>query len=217
MKIKEIEMDLPYVKNEENIKEIQRKENLEHNEAIKRDYELNWKEKRRKFQLMTRCMTSMIERVLLPISTSDCWKIVIECVESSPENGYKNLLGVYTIQIIMNVEEFFQLNDNEKKRIVINKILECTNILSHIAKINLAGIEKACNEIITLNYNNEWYWKKPMKSKQGFVQIRLHHEVKELSIYMVFWDLYCNIIKQTHIVSTLPDERVYSRYLGKLE
>ncbi len=45
MILKEIEMDLPYVKDD----------NQEYlsADAIKSDYELNWKEKRRQIQLMT--------------------------------------------------------------------------------------------------------------------------------------------------------------------
>ena len=70
MILKEIEMDLPYV----------RDTNQEHlsADAIKLAYELNWKEKRRQFQLMTRCMTSMLERIIPRINTKDCWKILIE-------------------------------------------------------------------------------------------------------------------------------------------
>ena len=70
MVLKEIEMDLPYVRdiNPEQLSE----------DDIKLDYELNWKEKRRRFQLMTRCMTSMIERIIPRITTKDCWKILVE-------------------------------------------------------------------------------------------------------------------------------------------
>jgi len=51
-----------------------------------------WKEKRRQFQLMTRCMTSMLERIIPRITTKDCWKILIECVEKPSGNDCINLL-----------------------------------------------------------------------------------------------------------------------------
>jgi len=55
-----------------------------------------------------RCMTSMIERIMHPIITKDCWKILIECVENTPRNECINLLGVYSVQIIFDVNTFFR-------------------------------------------------------------------------------------------------------------
>lgn len=68
MILKEIEMDLPYVRDTD-------QEYLSA-EDIKLDYESNWKGKQRKFQLMTRCMTSIVERIIPRVTTKDCWKIL---------------------------------------------------------------------------------------------------------------------------------------------
>ena len=87
MLLKEIEMDLPYQRDDLRIENIRRTGGLEYNKAVKKDYELNWKEKRRDFQLMTRCMTSMVSRLLPKIKTEDCWKIIIECSEKVCREG----------------------------------------------------------------------------------------------------------------------------------
>lgn len=122
MILKEIEMDLPYVRdiNQEHLSA----------DAIKLDYELIWKEKRRQFQLMTRCMTSMLERIIPRITTKDCWKILIECVEKLSRNDCINLLGVYSVQVLFDINMFWEMNSLEKKKYVVNKIGEAIGIIA---------------------------------------------------------------------------------------
>lgn len=209
MILKEIEMDLPYV----------RDTNQEHlsADAIKLDYELNWKEKRRQFQLMTRCMTSMLERIIPRITTKDCWKILIECVEKPFRNNCINLLGVYSVQVLFDINTFWEMNSLEKKKYVVNKIGEAIGTIAQHNFFTVEEIQKACNEIVNSNYVNEWYWNKPVKLNQMSVQVKVLHEVESVNIYMVFKDSIKNVYKEKLLVSEIPDERVYSKYLGKLE
>lgn len=217
MKLKEFGMDLPYKKNQNSIKEIQEKEGLIYQEAVRRDYELNWKEKRWQFQLMTRCMTSMIERIMQPIETKDCWKILIECVDDKPNENVKNLLGVYTIQILFDVENFFKLSDYEKKKVVIDTIVRGVDQLDDMVSFKLEEIREVCDKIISKKYLNIWRWKKPIKLKDKYAQIEVVHEVNVVNINMVFFDNSGGVIKKALIISALPDEICYSEYLGKLE
>ena len=209
MILKEIEMDLPYVRdnNQENLSA----------DAIKLDYELNWKEKRRQFQLMTRCMTSMVERIIPRITTKDCWKILIECVEMPLRNEGVNLLGVYNVQVLFDINKFLRMNSLKKKQYVVNKISEAISKLSQYNSFDVGEIQKACNEIADSNYVNEWFWNKPVRMKHLSVQIKVLHEVESASIYMVFKDYIKNIYEEKLLVTDIPDERVYSKYLGKLE
>lgn len=209
MILKEIEMDLPYVRdiNQEQLSA----------DAIKLDYELNWKEKRRQFQLMTRCMTSMIERIIPHINTKDCWKILIECVEKPSRKECINLLGVYSVQVLFDINMFWEMNSFEKKKYVVNKIREATRIIARSNFFDVEEIENACNKVVDSNYVNEWYWNKPVKSKQMSVQVKVLHEVESANIYLVFRDSVKNVNKEIFLVADIPDERAYSKYLGKLE
>ena len=209
MILKEIEMDLPYV----------RDTNQEHlsADAIKLAYELNWKEKRRQFQLMTRCMTSMLERIIPRINTKDCWKILIECAEKPSRNDCINLLGVYSVQVFFDINMFWEMNSFEKKKYVVKKIREAIGIIAQHDFFAVEEIQKACDEIVDSNYVNEWYWNKPVKLKQMSVQVKVLHEVESVNIYMVFKDSVKNVYIEKLLVSEIPDERVYSKYLGKLE
>lgn len=209
MILKEIEMDLPYVRdtNQEQLSA----------DDIKLDYELNWKEKRRQFQLMTRCMTSMIERIIPRITTKDCWKVLIECIENPSGNECINLLGVYSVQVLFDINMFWEMDSLEKKKYVVNKIREAIRIIDQCNFFDVEEIENACNKIVDSNYVNEWYWNKPVKLKQISVQVKVLHEVESANICLVFRDSVKNVYKEKFLVADIPDERVYNKYLGKLE
>lgn len=217
MKLKEIEMDWPYLMNEAFVQQMQRENGLVYEEAVRQDYEVNWKEKRREFQLMTRCMTAMIERIMLPIKTNECWKILIECVDSCTDNTYKNLLGVYVIQVAFDFEAFFAASDYEKKRIVIDTVVGGINKLSAQMSFDLTNILDACAKVKDSEYINEWPWKKSLKIKDKSIRVNIKHDVKAVEIYMIIMDENNQLLKKALLVSTVPDERVYGKYLGRLE
>lgn len=209
MILKEIEMDLPYVR--ENVPETLSEDDT------KLDYEWNWKWKRRQFQLMTRCMTAMIERIMPRIVTNECWKILIECVERPSSSKIINRLGVYCVQVPFEVELFWEMSSLEKRVYTIQKIREALVIIAQNDCFDVTAIANACDEVVNLNYINEWYWKKPVKSKHLTVQVKVSHEVESCNIYLVFTDYTKNVSKEEFIVSDLPDEWAYFKYFGKLE
>ena len=209
MILREIDMDLPYIRGID-------QEQLSEND-IKEDYQLNWKWKRRQFQLTTRCMTAMIERIMPRITTKDCKKLLIECVYQPSRNSVINLSGLYCVQVPFEVDRFWEMGNLEKKIYIIRKIKEALMIISQNNCFDVAPIENACDEVINNGYLNEWYWKKPVKSKQLSAQIKIIHELESVRLYVVFKDLLKNVQKEKFLVSALPDEFVYSQYLGKLE
>lgn len=214
MKLSEIELDLPYQKNEAFICKVLEEKAVGYEDAVKLDYELHWKEKRREFQLMTRCMTSMLERIMQPVPTENCRKILIECVENSPKSGYSNLLGVYVIQTEINLESFYLADDHKKKEMVIATVLKGMKQLSESVPFSLSSITDACAEIISAGYKNEWIWKRIKVNKKN-VAIQIEHEVKEVHIFMVITSGK-DVVSKEKIVTTAPDEWEYSRFLGKL-
>lgn len=217
MILREIEMDLPYQKNNKYIQQIQEIEGVEYKEAIRKDYEVNWKEKRRAFQLMTRCMTSMIERIMLPTHTENCWKIIFECVSTGGDEGYKNLLGVYVIQVPLSVTEFYNSSQMDKKKLVINKILEGLDRVSNQLPFDTNNIKKACAQIQEREYINEWIWNKSLKVNDKIVQVKIQHEVDVVKIYMIMSNKNHTGFEEMLLIDTIPDERKYGVYLGDLK
>lgn len=217
MLLKEIEMDWPYHINKEFVQQLQEEHELGYEEAVRKDYEINWKGKRREFQLMTRCMTAMVERIMLPVKTKDCWKILVECVNICTDKSYKNLLGVYTIQVEFDFETFFDSADSEKRSIIIDTINEAINRISAQITFDVSNISEACKKVRNCGYSNEWLWKKTIKLQGKTIGIQIKHDIQAVEIYMLFMDKSKNVLGKSSLVKTIPDERVYSRYLGRLE
>lgn len=210
MIFREINLDFPY--------ERESGQELLSEDDLQLDYELNWKWKRRELQLMTRCMTSMIERIMPRITTKDCWKIIIECVQQPTSNKIRNMGGgVCHVQVPFEIDRFREMSSLEKKAHVINKVREALVIIAQNDDFDVTAIANACDEVVNLNYINEWYWKKPVKSKHLSVQVKVSHEVEKVNLYFVFKDSVKNVSKEVLVVSDLPDEWAYFKYFGKLE
>lgn len=204
-------MDLPYQKNNEFIQKLQQTEKAEYKDAVRRDYEVNWKELRKSFQLMTRCMTSMIERIMKPIYTKDCWKILIECVSECPETGYKNLLGVYSIQVLFDRDQFFGACDLDKKKMVIAVVQLALEQISDCVEFDVANINDACLQIVKKEYLNEWIWRKAYSREKREAKIKIVHDVNDVKLYVVFSEESIEKL----LLCTAPDERSYGVYLGE--
>lgn len=130
---------------------------------------------------------------------------------------HKFIGGVYSIQVSFDINKFWEMNSFEKKKYVVSKIGEAVEIIAQYNFFDVKEIQKACNKIVDSNYINEWYWNKPVKSKQMSVQVKVLHEVESVKIYMIFKDSIKNICKDKFLVADIPDERVYNQYLGKIE
>lgn len=217
MKLVEIELDLPYQKNQNFIDEVLANGILGYQEATRQDYESNWKEKRRDFQLMTRCMTSMIERIMEPTVTEECWKIIVECVEKQAHKEYSNLLGAYVIQVEFDYNIFLTADDYSKKKMVIDTILKGIKKLSNCISFDLNNIVDACKQVADHGYVNEWLWGKTIRLKGKIARVKIKHEISNVDILISFTDRNNQCIKEELIISAIPDERVYAQYLGKLE
>lgn len=98
-------------------------------EEIRQDYELNWKWKRREFNLTNRCMMAMISRLMPRMKTEDVWRILIECVEKSPKDRYLIVGGGCEVQVLFDLPRFYTMTDIEKKKYAVEKAREAMNKL----------------------------------------------------------------------------------------
>lgn len=62
---------------------------------------------------------------------------------------------------------------------------------------------------------NEWLWGK-MRLGKNVVRIKIQHEINDLNLFMMIFDQNDISVKEELIISTIPDEWVYGKYLGQL-
>ena len=219
MYLKQFDLDLPYIPDENKIISIMNEKNCFRDEATKMDYEVNWKEKSRKFSLETRNISAMFERLFDKMKTKDCWKILVECVDYIKEERVLNFSGVYTVQVKFNYDNFSTSNDNEKKQKVLDLIMVGVKIIAKSEGWNLEPFETVFSKIYEANYTNEWVWKKAVKNKfkEFSAEVLCQHGVKSIEIYIVLRDKNGSEMDRKKVISEIPHEFAYAKHLGELQ
>lgn len=217
MLLKEFDLDIPYIKNELEIKRLMQ-QGLSNKEAIRNDYDENWKWKRARFRLENRCMMAMFNRLFKPIRTG-FWKILVECV---PEKIIKEDIlvvgNICEVQVPFDYDKYYRF-DSYKKKVKAIELL-------------YSGIERVCDkngweitpfrnvrDVITkLEYKNHWFIGKKIKSpdRKHSAQIYLEHEPEAIYIYMAVHNKIGNIEKYL-LISENPSEFAFSLLLGGIE
>lgn len=126
-------------------------------------------------------------------------------------------MGVYVIQIEFDLNKFLTADDYNKKKIVIDTVLQGIKKLSNTVLFELDNIADACMQIVNSEYINEWIWGKPIRLKGKIARVKIKHEIDSVDIFIVFVNRDNIIIKEEWVISAIPDERAYAHYLGKLE
>lgn len=219
MYLKEFDLDLPYVVDDEKIKSIMSEKKCQYHDATQMDYNLNWKGKRRLFRLETRCVTAMYERLFGKMKTEDCWKILVECVENITEERILNLSGVVTVQVKLSFDEFSFLSEIEKKRNALNLLMKGIEKISSNKNWALEPFREVTSQIEQTEYSNEWVWKKAIKSpdKNYYAEILCQHNVNSMDISILIWQKNGVLIQREVVISELPDEFAYAKHLGELK
>ena len=219
MDLKQFDLDLPYIPDENKINSIMNEKNCLRDEATKMDYEANWKEKRRKFSLETRNISAMFERLFVKMKTKDCWKILVECVDHIREERVLNFSGVYTVQVKFSYDNFLNSDDYEKRQKTLELIMEGIKIIAKSEGWDLEPFETVFSKILEANYTNEWIWKKAVKSggKKYSAEILCQHGVKSIEIYIILRDKKGYEIDREKVISELPHEFAYAKHLGELK
>jgi len=217
--LKEFDLDIPYIADEERIKKIMEKESCQYHDATKMDYELNWKEKRRSFRLETRCVTAMYERLFRKMKNEDHWKIIVECVENITRVGILNLSGVATVQVKFNYDEFHYKNELEKKISTLNLLMEGIEKVANNKNWPIEQFKDVSLQIEQTKYFNEWVWKKAVKNpnKNYYAEVLCQHNVNSMDISIVIKQKNGVEIQRKKVITELPDEFAYARHLGELK
>ena len=219
MKLVSFDLDLPYVKNEERITVIAKENNCDQVEAIRLDYQQNWKEKRRKFALQTRCISAFFERNFGYIVTKDCQKILVECVPVVTNKSVRNFSGVCAVQVSFDYESFLTLDDVSKKKAVLALLMTGIRIVVSESKWDMEPFESTYFKIVEADYKNEWIWQKSAKSpdKKHIANVLLQHEIDRVDISIIVYDSNKIEVYREKVISELPDEYAYSNHLGLIK
>ncbi len=218
MSIRDVSLELPEIYYPARVEEIMERENISYEEAYRLYYQQTWKWERRQFSNDTRCIASFFARVLPKVKTADCRKIVIECVPKVTQGDILNFSGVYAIQREFDYDAFKCLPDYDKKVATFEMMKGSVLKVVERMKWDPQPFHEAFNHIVNADYKNVWVWRKKVfnPSKTVSAEVRCVHEVKDITIRIVFRDRSGNVISQVPVVVEIPNEWMYARHLGKL-
>lgn len=219
MRLKEFDLDLPYICDEKNVASIVAQRRCERNEATTVDYQMNWNDKRFRFSLETRSIASFFSRLFGYINTKDCWKILVDCVPEIFEERILNFSGVYAVQIQFDYDSFAKLSDINKKKVTLELLMSGIKKVALDQSWDMSPFENTYSKIIEADYVNEWIWKKPVKSpnRKNVASVFLQHEVNEIDISIIVSDIKGVEILRKKVITELPDEWMYSQHLGEVK
>ena len=214
MKLQYFELDKPYVENQQRIEELMDSAMLTYEEARVEDYRQNWKDLRRAFAYESKCMTSMVERFFKPVVTKNCWKIIVECVDTISNPVIMNLLGVYTVQVLFDFSSYETLSPFEQKKMLLGALIKGARRVFLELSIPYSLIEDVVNEIEKNDYENSWEWKRK-KIQSTTYSIQVEHQLDKVDL---FWKIEHKDKSIRQLIQSCPaHEMDYGAKLGKLE
>lgn len=220
MYLKEFDLDLPFFENKEEAEKIANERNCDYYEACRYLYEKNWSEKRLKFILETRCISSYYERLFKEKSykIKNIWKILIDCVEKVNDNRIIEIEGVLSVQVEFDYNHYFNCIEHDKKKIILDTLMNGIENIVKSKNFNIEPFIEVRNEIMESKFINTYSWMKPVKNqnKEFAAEIILEHELEIINFYILIKNKDNEIILHEKILSQKPDEWFFKKYLGSL-
>ena len=214
MKLQYFELDKPYMENQQRIEELMDSAVLTYEQARIKDYRQNWKDLRRAFVYESKCMTSMVERLFKPVVTKDCWKIIVECVDTISNPAIMNLLGVDTVQGLFDCSSYETLSPLEQKKLLLEALVKGVKRVFQELSIPCSLIEDVVNEIEKNDYENSGEWKRK-KIQSTIFSIQVEHQLDKVEL---FWKIEHKDKSIRQLIQSCPaHEMDYGAKLGKLE
>ena len=216
MYLKEFDIGLLITPCEEELSDIISKYSLSRLEATHYWYKNvgNWIN--RNFSLENRCVFSFYERIFKKINISDFWKVYIIVTSEKIEKSIICSGGVCSVYLTYDYQKFYNLNQSEKKIKSLELLMSGLKIVSDNYNVSYDYFKKFEQEIIDLNYENCWIWKKKHRGKKA-AQLQVMHDIHNVSLEFSVFNSEKEKLKCFLIQIDKPDEWNYAKYLGNIK
>ncbi|UOY91836.1 hypothetical protein MUG87_15370 [Ectobacillus sp. JY-23] len=218
MLLKDIDLDMPYVEYKEKINEIIKSKKFTIEEAVRFDYEENWKKKRMKFRDEVQCITELYKYHLGKYRTKETTKLIINCVEMGQCTNIENVDGFTEVYVPFNYNHYTSLSNHEKKVLILECIWKGICLVSQELNWDVKPFDYAYKKVVEVNYTNEYVWEqKANRTKQLIAEIWCKHDIETYDIYMVVKQYGSNEeVKRVLLQTERPNGFAFTRHLGKL-
>jgi len=221
MYLRDIDLDLPYQENYDYINKMMLTQNLSKEEAIRLDYENNWKETRIMFRDQVRCIAGLYLNLLGKFSTEKTNKIMISCITDleTVNVGPKTMEGFTEVFVLLDLNCYWKFSNLEKKKVILEKINEGILLIANEFSWDISAFNQVTKEIIERDYVNEFSLKqKSSPDRKHKAEIFCQHEIDFINISMIIRERKSNeIIKNELLFKDRPHELSFVQKLGELK
>lgn len=216
MKLKQFLVRCPYVPHEDKLSEIMKEYGVDYAEAKKIDYQKNHKGNAVKMRDYTRCVTAMLERYYIPITTEKYWEIIVNILKPEDKDFRENSSGgVLETYCTYDYEKLFELDDFDIKKVILDLVESTVTSVMKEHNWDFESFKDACNSIRDNNYQNDWVWKKK-RNKSFIAEVCVKHDVKKAKIFLNIKKSSGEMVKEHQIAESPPIEFVFFQYFGDL-
>ena len=177
------------------------------------------KEIRTEFRNQIRCIASLYERFFTGLSIFGGWKVLIECVDIVETNDIRNLLGVFTYQVMFDYKKFADSNIIDRKIIILNTLQNGILKIANDQGWPLEPFIITYNKIVNINYKNEWVLGKSKYSQNRKYKASLFccHDIDYFYAWIIIYSKTEEELIRKLIVKDIPDEFSFVPKLGKIK
>ncbi|MBT2739078.1 hypothetical protein [Bacillus sp. ISL-7] len=217
--LRDIDLDLPYKENKAFIEELINNQALQENDAIRLDYEMNWKKKRINFRDEIRCIADLYLHHLGKYLTQETKKIMINCVERINSNKIQTCDGFTEIEVEFDFRTYTKCEKEEKKKFVLEKLYEGVLKVAETYEWEVPMLKQAYQNVIESNYKNEYVWKqKASPSRKYTAEIFCQHEIDKYTVTMNIKSRDTNeSVKSEILFIERPNGFAFVKHLGDLK
>jgi hypothetical protein len=212
-------LDLPYIEKENQIKLLMNQHSFTEDEAIRIDYEENWKQKRILFRDQVRCIASLYIFLLGRFPTERSKKVMVNCVESPGDGVQTTKDGFTEVSVKLDIDSYFSLSDFDKKTHILKKIDEGIVKVANEYSWEHDVFNRITAEIKERNYVNEYVWaQKSSPDRKYMAEVFCTHDIDYFSAMLNIRDKKSgDLVKTQKVLQERPHELVFTQYLGDLK
>jgi hypothetical protein len=192
---------------------------LTESEAIRYDYEQNWKQKRMLFRDQVRCIASLYVFLLGRFPTEGSKKVMINCMESPGEEVSTTTDGFTEVSVKLDIDSYFSLSIFGKKKLILEKINEGMIKVANEYSWEHGVFNRITAEIKDRNYVNKYVWAQKSSSDRKYkAEVFCEHDIEFFTATLIIIDKKSGkVVKSKKVLQERPHELVFNQYLGDLK
>lgn len=206
------------MKHDENIKSLMDKLSFTEAEAIRFDYEENWKQKRMLFRDQVRCIASLYTYLLGRFPNERTKKVMINCMEHPNDEVHTTPDGFTEVSVKLDIDSYFSLSTYEKKRLILVKINEGIVKAANEYSWDKEIFKQITTEIHLRNFANDYVWKQKNSPNRKFkAEVFCEHDIDFFTATLSIKDNKSgDLVRTKKVLHERPHELIFAQYLGDL-